>query len=320
MDAEGLRREGRARARRRAAGLEARRAIRWKRARRSRGPARFTATFATARRCATSPRCERALASRRRDVVDARSARALSRRGARAAARPPVRPHAGRAQPALRQAGRDSGRLVAAGEDPQAVRGGWRRSRASRRNHLRLGRDRRGAALRARQSSARTTSRSMTAPGPNGVRARTPPSPRDRHERCGPSRPSSPIWRCDAPPRAPAADADGAAACADEGGEDPAPLLPLSLRSRRRQLALGRAPACSTTRRLRRRSIGTASRSSCSTRTARRPAITSSISASPTATNLVYFGLMPEWTGMRDRALAARLRRQRKLSRAAPRR
>ena len=92
-----------------------------------------------------------ALASGAAGVVDARSARALSRRGARAAARPALRAHAGRPQPPIRPAGRESRQARSAGEDSRVVPGFWRRSRTSRRNDVRIGRDSRGAALRARQ-------------------------------------------------------------------------------------------------------------------------------------------------------------------------
>ncbi len=96
---------------------------------------------------------------------------------------PRLRPHARRPQPALRPAGRRTGRLRAAGEDPRAVPGCRRRSLTSRRNDLRLGRDRGRASLRPRPHRQGRCCALRRLLGRMGLAARRRRSSRARHER-----------------------------------------------------------------------------------------------------------------------------------------
>ena len=82
---------------------------------------------------------------------------ALPRRSARAAARPPLRPHAGSAQPATTKSSRIAGGSCHPRRSASCSTRPMRRSQPPDHHHLRLRDHRRRAALRARRASARTT-------------------------------------------------------------------------------------------------------------------------------------------------------------------
>ena len=245
-------------------------------------PATFAAPLSPRRRCAISRRCGDALAR-----GDDRSRRALGARASAARSRSPApafRPgHMPGARNVHYAALADSaGRLVA----PEKIRELFEEAGVDLSSPVitTCGSGITAACCFSRlPASARTTSPSTTAPGPNGARGPARRSPRGRHERQAcvettvtylamtarpaqlPPMPTSPrlaLMRAEA---------------------YPAPLLPLSLRGGRRQLALGRAAGALRRRTCAQEFMRLASRSSCSTRTARRPAITSSTSKRPEA-------------------------------------
>ena len=310
MDAAGLRRDGRARARRRAAGLESAPAIRSRRARRAPRRRDFRAALDREQRArfrrGARPRSQRNAAT----VVDARSAAALSRRGAGAAARASA-PATCRARCNLPY--RPAGRRAGGSLPPEKIRELFEEAGVDLsppdRHHLRLRRDRGGACSSRSPRSARTTSPSMTAPGPSGARARTRRSRRARHEpRTRRNRRHLPgddgagraiCRRCPSTPRLALMKAE----------KIPLHFYRYLYGAVGGELALVRAAACSTTRRSPRKihRDGRRDLRALRERLAGR-LLRARFRAARATTNLVYFGLMPEWTGAQDRAVAARLR------------
>ena len=146
----------------------------------TREPTHFSPAFNEAM-VADVERVKKTLVDRSAQVVDSRLGRALSRRGAGAAAGRASGPHARQPEPSRRQARREWGAGLAAKNCVGGEQGRHRPGKAGD-YELRLGRVGGDSLARARTRSARNRRRSMTARGPNGAGTKSCRWRRDRNK------------------------------------------------------------------------------------------------------------------------------------------